>query len=311
MKIVFFGSAEFAVPSLKALLDEGYPVSCVVTQPDRKKGRGLHTQPTPIKLLAQKQGLEIYQPQNFNLPAALNFLKEQGADLFVVIAYGHILSKEVLASAKLFSLNVHASLLPKYRGAAPINWALIKGERASGVTVIKMSEIMDAGQIIDQEKIEIDQKDNALVLEEKLAHLAASLLIKSIRAIENKSYQLVQQDTAAVSFAPKLKKQDGLIRWEKPAVEIYDLIRGCLGWPGAFTYYQGKLLKIYVAKVTGLPGHQVTGPGEIAEVSKEGLLVATGKDFLRINELQLEGKRRMSSEEFIAGHKINTGVKLG
>ncbi len=308
MNIVFFGSSRFAAPVLKALLASKHKVACVLTQPDKQKGRGLHFAGTVVKTLALESGIRIYQPDNVNDADAVKFLKDLNPDLFVVIAYGQILSSGILNIPKIFSINLHASLLPKYRGAAPINWALIKGEETTGITVIKMAKEMDAGPIILQKDIEISNDDTAITLEDKISNLAAQLLLATLSSIEDNNYNLMPQDEDKVSFAPKLKKEDGRIDWNKPAQDIYNLIRGCINWPGAFTYYNGKLLKIYRAKVSPLEALQAPmSPGEIVKVSKEGITVVTGKDNLIIEELQIEGKRRMRVEEFIAGHKICIG----
>lgn len=312
MNIVFFGSSNFAVPSLRALLTTMHTISCVVTQPDRQKGRGLSLSPTAVKKVAQDAGLQIYQPHRLNTPQTLKLLKDLKPDLFVTAAYGQILSQEVLDIPSIFSLNIHGSLLPKYRGAAPINWAIINSEKTTGVTIIKMVKDLDAGPIILQETYDIAREDTAVSLEENLSKVGARLLLDSLKAIENNNYNLLPQDKDKASFAPKLKKEDGRINWNGPAYSICNLIRGCLPWPGAFTYYNGKLLKIYKVKVcqlTGLPVSQL--PGEIITVSKEGIIVATGAQNLIIEELQLEGKRRMKAEEFIAGHKITVGETLG
>ena len=308
MNIVFFGSSRFAAPVLKALLTSRHKVTCVLTQPDRQKGRGLHFAGTVMKTIASESGIRIYQPYNVNDSDTINFLKGLNPDLFVVIAYGQILSSAILSIPKAFSINLHASLLPKYRGAAPINWALIKGEKITGITVMKMTEEMDAGPIIQQKETEISNLDTSITLEDKLSHFAAQLLLTSLHSIEDNNYNLVPQDENNVSFAPKLKKEDGRIDWNKPACDIYNLIRGCISWPGAFTYYKGKLLKIYKAKVGSCVREFLSSvAGKIISVSKEGIVVATGKDNLIIEELQIEGKRRMKVEEFIAGHKICIG----
>jgi len=308
MDIVFFGSSNFAVPSLKALKTSGHKISCVVTQPDRKKGRGLSVGATLIKQLAEEFNLKTYQPENINIPEAIKFLKGLNPDLFVVIAYGQILSSDILNIPKALSVNLHASLLPKYRGAAPINWAVIKGEKTTGITVMKMAKEMDAGPIIQQKEIEVSNLDTSVTLEDKLSPLAAQLLLTTLSSIEDNSYSLIPQDENKVSFSPKLKKEDGRIDWNKPASDIYNLIRGCISWPGAYTYYNGKLLKIYKTKASPC----VCGPlssvvGKIISISKEGIVVATGKDNLIIEELQIEGKRMMKVEEFITGHKICVG----
>lgn len=312
MNIIFFGSSNFAVPSLKALLDTKHTISCVVTQPDRQKGRGLHWEPTLVKNAALESGLKIYQPEAVNTNETIKFLKDLNPDLFIVISYGQILSGQILNIPKIFAINTHASVLPKYRGAAPINWAVICGEKTTGITIIKMIERMDAGPIIMQKIIQIQEDDTIVTLEDKLSKVASDLLIAGLNSIENNSYNLVPQDESKASFAPKLKKEDGLINWQSQAGDIYNLIRGVLSWPGAFTYYQGKLLKIYKAKVSRLACLPVCpSPGEIVQVSKEGIVVATGLDNLIIEELQLEGKRRMKVEEFMAGHKISMGDILG
>ncbi|MCG2706944.1 MAG: methionyl-tRNA formyltransferase [Candidatus Omnitrophica bacterium] len=308
MNIVFFGSSNFAVPSLQALLTAGHNISGVITQPDRQKDRGLHLAETEIKKVSQGAGLKIYQPQRINLPREIKLLKGLHPDLFVIIAYGQILSQEILNIPAIFSINLHASLLPKYRGAAPINWAIINGEQRTGVTVIKLVKEMDAGPIILQKAVDVDEQDTSVRLEEKLSFLAAELLLDSLKAIANNNFSLTPQDKNQVSFAPRLKKEDGLINWRDSAVDIYNLIRGCLRWPGTFTYYHGKLLKIHRVRVMqAIPLQSKAPAGEIIKVSKEGIIVATGKDNLMIEELQREGKRIMKTEEFIAGHKICVG----
>lgn len=309
MKIVFLGSAHFAVPALEAIIKEKRKISCVVTQPDKKKGRHLHLGVTDVKALALQAGLKVFQPENINSAPSVELLKSLNADLFVIVAYGQMLSQEVLDIPKVFPLNIHASLLPKYRGAAPINWAIIRGEEITGVTIMQVTRKMDSGAIIMQKEIAIHQDDDAILLESKLRDLGAELLLKSIQAIKNKSYKLTSQDEKKVSFAPKLKKSDGLINWSNSAEEINDLIRGALPWPGAFTRYKGKLLKIYKADI--LSNSPVSlGLGEIMNISKEGIAVITGKDILVIRELQIEGKRKMRAEEFIAGHKISPKDKF-
>jgi methionyl-tRNA formyltransferase len=283
----------------------------VVTQPDRKKGRGLHLEGTPVKKLASDVGLKIYQPAKINTAEAKELLTSLKADIFVVVAYGHILSKDILSIPSKFCVNAHASLLPQLRGAAPINWAIIEGKKQTGVTIMEMAEKMDAGAIISQESIDIRESDTAVSMEGKLSMLAAGLLIKTLDDIEHGRHTLTQQDELKVTFALKIAKEDGCIHWDKSAREIHCLIRGCLGWPGAFTHYKGKMLKVYEAGDIRLSGYEGTGrPGEILEVSKDGIVVATGKGELIIKELQPEGKRIMKAAEFIAGHKLSVGDKF-
>jgi len=312
MNIIFFGSANFSVPSLKAILTGGHSISSVVTQPDRQKGRGLQIAETAVKKIAKDAGLNIYQPPRVNTDEVIKFLKSLSPDLFVVVAYGQILSQEILDIPKVFSINAHASLLPKYRGAAPINWAIINGDNKTGITIIKMIDKMDAGPIISQETLDISEDDTSVTLEEKLSSLAAQLLLYAIKSIENKDYHLTAQDETKVSLAPKLKKEDGQINWNKSGQDICNLIRGVLPWPGAFTYYNGKLLKIYRARVSSqVREFASSNPGEILEASKGGIVVFTGKGNIIIEELQIEGKKRMDVKEFIAGHKICVGDILG
>jgi len=312
MNIAFFGSSGFAVHSLGVLLSTPHKISCVVTQPDRLKGRGLHLEGTAVKNLAIESKLRIYQPKNINSQEAIKTLKALNTDLFVLISYGQILSEEILKLPKIMAINAHASVLPKYRGAAPINRAIIRGDKTSGVTIIKMTEKMDAGPIIAQEAIDIEEADTSISLQEKLSKLSAVLLIKALEVIEKKAFNLIPQDESKVSLAPKLKKEDGLIDWDKSAIQIHNLIRGCLAWPGAYTYYREKLLKIYRAEVIKSLGEAVIQePGEIIGVSKAGIMVATGDGNLMINELQIEGKKAMRTTEFIAGHNIMAGEMLG
>jgi methionyl-tRNA formyltransferase len=312
MNIVFFGSSKFSIPSLEALVESKHSVSCVVTQPDRKQGRGLRYAPTPVKTQALLCGLKVYQPERINTEEALRFLSGLSADLFVVIAYGQILSSGILNIPLVFSLNVHASLLPQYRGAAPLNWAIIKGEKNTGITTIKMVREMDAGPIILQSRIEIAPDDTISSLEEKSAHQAACVLLESIKAIESKQFGLIPQDESKVSFAPKLKKEDGLIDWHKKSVEIYNLVRGCLDWPTAFTYFKGKRLKIFAAKIPDQKSWpDSASPGEIIDFSPQAITVATGQGALLIEKMQLEARRMMNVREFLVGHKISKGEKLG
>jgi methionyl-tRNA formyltransferase len=312
MRIVFFGSSQFAVPSLKALITGDQKISCVITQPDRFKGRGLHLEGTAVKEVAKDYKLRIFQPEKINTNEAINFIKTLDSDLFVVVSYGQILSNDILNLPKIFALNAHASILPKYRGAAPINWAIINGEQATGVTIIKMIKEMDAGPIILQKQICIKDEDTSITLAERLSILAAELLIGSLKQIKNNDFKLTPQLKVAVTLAPKLKKEDGLIDWDDSAQNIYNLVRGCLSWPGAFTYCKGKLLKIYKARVIKALGDQANKtPGEVIEVSKHEIIVACARDNLSIEELQIEGKRRVKTEEFLAGHKVISGEKLG
>jgi methionyl-tRNA formyltransferase len=312
MNIIFFGSCEFSVPSLKSILAAGYKVSCVVTQPDRPKGRHLRIEGTAVKETATALGLKVYQPEKINTPEAVKFLKDLKPDLFVVIAYGQILSGQILDIPRIFALNSHASLLPSLRGAAPINWAIIKGARNTGVTIIKMTEQMDAGPIISSSEACVDSDDTAIELTVKLQDISARLIVDTLRQINGNNYKLVEQD-GVVSYAPKLKKEDGLINWKLKTEDIYNLVRGCLPWPVAYTYYQGKILKVYKASIP--PESQELSkpiqPGMIKEINPSAVRIACANGILEIRELQLEGTTKMSAAEFVRGHKIRAGEILG
>jgi methionyl-tRNA formyltransferase len=319
MRIIFFGTAEFAVPSLCSLAESRHSIVAVVTQPDRKKGRGLLVQPPPVKIAALKYNLVVHQPLDLAEPKLIDYLRSLEPEVFVVISYGQILKKEILSLPSFCAINLHGSLLPKYRGAAPINWAIICGEIKTGLTVIKMNEYIDKGDIVLQEEIDIEDDDTAVSLNQRLSVAGADLLLKAIELIEEGSVSFIAQDETNASYAPRLKKSDGLINWDSPAAEIQRRIRGLVPWPCAYTYYKGKLLKIWRGEVNPAPASRggvklglSAEPGRILGVNlKEGILVATGKDNLLIKELQLEGAKRMSSKQFIIGHKIDLGYKLG
>jgi len=311
MDIIFFGSSHFGLPSLKALIAAGHKISCVVTQPDKKQGRGMGIGKTAIKEFAQDNGLEIHQPQDVNSPESSVFLKKLHPELFVVIAYGQLLSPQLLDIPAIMPLNTHASLLPFYRGAAPINWAIINGEARTGVTIIKMAEKMDAGPVIAAKETAIGPNDDFFSMETKLSGLGAALLVETIAAVAANNYRISAQDENKATFAPKLKKEDGQISWQRPAKEIFNLVRGLSGWPAAFTYYNGKSVKIIKASISGrIDGSAACLPGEIISVSPPGIEVAAKDGNLLIEILQIEGKRQMTAQEFTAGHKISPGERL-
>ncbi len=313
MKIVFFGSSEFAIPSLAALVGSQQEVLAVVTQPDRKSGRSLTLGPTPVKRKAEELGLTVYQPEDIEAPEARAELTRLGPDLFIVVAFGRILPGDILRIPKFYAVNLHASLLPKYRGAAPINWAIIKGEKRTGVTVIKMNEYMDRGDIILQKEIEISDRDTALSLGEKLSLLGAKLVMEVIHLIEQDkdraSFTLQKEEEA--TYAPKLDKTDGLIDWGKTALEIDRHIRGVIPAPGAFTYFKGRILKIWEAEA--LAGGGGKFGGKIIEIDrKRGIMeVMTAKDRLAVKSLQFEGRKLLSAKEFLLGCEIGVGDILG
>ena len=311
MKIVFFGSSHFALPALKALIKSGHELVCVVTQPDKKKGRHLRLASTDVKSIAMDAKLKIFQPEDIKAKESLNSLKKLGADLFVIIAYGQIFSQEALEIPAIMPINIHASLLPRYRGAAPINWAIINGDKKSGLTVMYVTRKMDAGPVMLQKEIKIEDEDTSVTLEEKLSQGAAEILMEALKIIDGRSYRLTEQEEDKVILAPKLEKNDGLIDWNTPAVDIHNQIRGVLPWPGAFTAYRGKMLKIFQADPLALfPSHRPF-PGEVVRADKHGIVVAAARGFLEIKELQLEAAKRMPAENFVMGHKLTAGEILG
>jgi len=311
MKIVFFGSAHFAVVALEALIKSGHELVCVVTQPDKKKGRHLHVAETDVKSTAVAAKLKTFQPENIKAKESVDFLKSLDADLFVIVAYGQIFSQELLDIPKIMPINIHASLLPRYRGAAPINWAIINAEKKAGVSIMYVSLKMDSGPVILQKEIKIEENDTAVSLEEKLRNLGAELLMDALKLIGSRNYCLLEQDEEQVILAPKLKKEDGLIDWDEPAIDIHNQVRGVLPWPGAFTCYRGKMLKVFQSDVLPVfPNHR-PAPGEVVRADKYGIVVACGRGFLNLKELQLEAGKRMSAQNFIIGHKLKVEDVLG
>lgn len=308
MDIVFFGSGKFALKGLEALVNAKHKISLVVTQPDKPQGRHLNYLPTEVKLKAEGLRLNIYQPQNPNEQEAFSALKQIPADLFIVISYGHILKCPILELPKIYPLNVHASLLPKYRGAAPINRAIINGEKETGISIIKMSDVMDAGDVLLQKKIAISEEDNAETVEEKLGALSAQSLIEAINLIRDGRGEFIKQEEVDASFAPRLEKHHGLIDWNKSSAEIANQVRGLVPWPTAHTFYKGKLLKIWKVKIKN---EEESGPGEILEAVNGKLIIGTAKGALEILELQLENGKRLRAEAFLCGHRLQAGERLG
>jgi methionyl-tRNA formyltransferase len=308
-KIVFFGTPSFSLPTLEALVRSGDEVVAVVTQPDRERGRGRKVLPPPVKEVALRHGIEIFQPEtmkDFAFQAALRNLEP---DLFVVVAYGRILPKSVLAIPARGAVNVHASLLPRYRGASPIAWAILRGERETGVTTMLMDEGMDTGPILLQRKIPIEERETAETLHDKLASLGAELLIETLEKMKRGAITPLAQDTSQATYAPPLAKEDGEIDWTKEAREIDRKVRAFSPWPGAFTRWKGQLIKVCRGSV-GKRSQQAM-PGTVVWVGSDFIEVATSKDAYRIEEVQMEGKRRMSVREFLCGHPIPVGTVLG
>jgi methionyl-tRNA formyltransferase len=309
MDIVFLGTSDYGEPALRAMVRMGFTIAAVITQPDRKCGRGLHAAPCAIKKAALELGLPVFQPENINDPSAVDMLTRFKPDLLVIIAYGQLLSPGVLAIPTLMTLNVHGSLLPRYRGPAPINWAIINGDSVTGNSLMKVVLKMDAGPVIAQKQHQIRSDDDVVSLERSLSQEAAGLLYEGLEAIRSGKYPLSEQDEATVSYCRKLIKNDGLIDWVLDAEAIRNRMRGLVGWPGTFSYLHGVTVKLF-PPVTVEPGDSAVLPGTVTSVSKSALSVACGSGILSISELQPQGKRRMSAAEFIAGYRVKAGDRF-
>jgi len=308
-KIIFFGSGAIGQSCLETLIGSDHEVMCVVTSPDKKKGRHLLDSHTPIKEIALKHNLSLFQPEQLNIKESVDYFKTFQSELFVVFAYGKILPKQILEIPSILPLNIHASLLPKYRGAAPIQRSLINGEKKTGVTFIRMDEKLDQGDMFFSKEIAIVDEDNAITLEEKLSKLAADNLLGVIKNITDKKIDFKKQDNSKATYAPKLTKYDGKIDWRNSAEQIINQMRGCFGWPGAFTYYKGNPMKVWQAQISQLEikEQQV---GKILSVNEGGILVSTAKDALIIKEVQLASGKRLLVKDFIKGHSLQIGEIL-
>jgi methionyl-tRNA formyltransferase len=309
MRILFFGCDDFAAVSLRRLLDDGHEVVGLVTQPDKPKGRGLHVVFSPTKEIALAKGLEVFQPSTLRDSQVCDKLAAFKADLFIVIAYGLFLPEKVLKLPKLFCVNLHASLLPKYRGAAPINWAIINGETETGVTLMRMNSVMDGGDILAQVRSDIPGNMTSAALRVKLASLGAELLSGMVSRISSGDYEPVPQDPTQATRAPKMHKDTGHILWTEQAQRIHDLVRGVQPWPSAFTFLRGKLLKILDTAVTDAP---VRGkPGEIVDLHKDGFTVQAADRAVLVRKVHPANSHPMDARAFLAGHKLTVGEVLG
>lgn len=302
MRIVFFGTPTFAVPSLRALLQSGEEVVAVVTQADKKRGRDRIPSHPPVKEFALHSEIKVLQPTNIKDLAFLNELSVTEPEIIVVVAYGKILPLPILKLPHFGCVNVHASLLPKYRGAAPIQWALINGEKKTGVTTMLMDEGLDTGNILLQVEAEITDEDNTETLSKRLSEMGASLLVKTINGFKDGSLKPIPQG-GTPSYAPSLKKEEGRFDWSKSAIEIFNFVRGMYPWPCAYCYFSQERIKITRVKV--LQGSGL--PGRVEKVSKDELIVGTGKGLLSIIELQPEGKKPMSATAFLQGRRLLGG----
>lgn len=308
-RIVFMGTPDFAVPSLEALIDCGYRVVGVVTQPDRPRGRKQVLTPPPVKQAAEKRGIPVFQPEKLRDPEAVQTVLSMEPDLVVTAAYGQIVPQAILDGPGYGCINVHASLLPKYRGGAPIHRAVIEGEKETGITIMKMVPELDAGDILAQRAISIDDRDHAGSLHDKLSRLGAELLIETLPDLLSGRIQPIPQDDGLATYAPNIRREDEWINWRQPARKIYNHVRGLHPWPVASTTWKGTPLKIWWVEWSDADNDQP--PGTVIAAGREGIEVAAGQGTVRITELQPAGKRPMKAEEFLRGRRMSIGERLG
>lgn len=305
MKVAFMGTPEFAAVCLEAICAAGHEVALVVTQPDRPAGRSRDPVPPPVKTLALERGLPLIQPGRMDEPGALAALRDAAPEAVAVAAFGHILKREVLDLPRLGCVNAHASLLPKLRGAAPIQWAIAGGETETGVTAMLMDQGMDTGPVLLQRKIPISPDDTGGTLQDKLAPIAGGLLVEALEGLAAGTITPVPQDEGLATYAPLLKKSDGKLDFRQEAETLARRVRAFDPWPGSFAALKGEQVKITRAKAE--PGERSEAPGRVAGVSPEGIVIACGRGLLRALELQPAGKRRMSAAEFLAGRRLAAG----
>ena len=311
MKIIYMGTPDFAVAPLEAILKAGHEVTAVVTQPDRQKGRGREVQYSPVKECALSYGIPVLQPLKIKEKGAVEELRKYPADIFVVAAFGQLLSEEILNMPRLGCINIHASLLPAYRGAAPIQWCVINGEEKTGVTIMQMAKGMDTGDILLQKEVVLDEKETGGSLFDRLMETGAELIVEALPKIEAGELIPVVQKEELATYAGKITKDMGNIDFAKSAVTIERLIRGLNPWPSAFTHYKGKILKIWEADVVSeCANAENPVPGTVIAMDKESFTLATGEGALRIRSLQPEGKKRMSCAEFMRGYEVKVGEAL-
>lgn len=311
MNIVFWGTPDFAAESLKALINSKHKVLAVITQPDKPKGRGKKLTPPPVKVVAQENNIPVYQPEKIkNNPEILHILKELNPDISVVVAYGKILPKQIIELPKYKTINVHASLLPEYRGAAPIHRAILEGKEKTGVCIIEITEELDAGDIYECSEVPITEEDDIITLHDKLAKEGANLLIKVLDKIETGKINKKPQENEKATYAKPIKKEEGKINWEKSARDIFNQIRAFKVWPKAFTTFRDKEIKILEAKVID---ENSTGKiGEITDIIKgKGFVIQTGKGKLLVEKLQFPNSKAISADDAVRGYHIKIGEKLG
>lgn len=309
MKIVYMGTPDFAVAPLEAILKAGHEVTAVVTQPDKQQGRGKEMKMTPVKECALRHGIPVLQPAKLKEPEAIEELGKYPADIYVIAAFGQLLTEEILNMPRFGCINIHASLLPAYRGAAPIQWVIINGEKKTGVTIMQMAKGLDTGDMLLKKEVAIDEKETGESLHDKLMAAGAELIVEALPKIEKGEIVPVKQDDRLSCYAKRLSKDMGRIDFQKDALSIERLVRGLNSWPSAYTLYKGKTLKIWEADVVPMEGNRE--PGSVVQVGKDYFDVATKEGALRVKSLQLEGKKRVSAKDFLLGYEVVCGMKLG
>ena len=322
MRVIFMGTPDFSVGTLEALITAGHEVCLAVTQPDKPKGRGKEMQFPPVKEAAIRHGIPVYQPVKIREPECVEELRKYNADVMVVIAFGQILPKTILEMTPYGCINVHASLLPKYRGAAPIQWSIIEGESVTGVTTMQMDEGLDTGDMIMKKEIPIAEDETGESLHDKLAEAGAELCVETLKALEDKTAVFEEQGESPTAYAKMLTKEMGNIDWNQSAIQIERLVRGLNSWPSAYTRWNGKVMKIWQAKAeaglaadgpaeSGQPGKLGSAgmqPGTVTEVGMEDFAVQTGDGVLRVYEVQIPGKKRMETGAFLRGYTMEPGT---
>ncbi|HKL25948.1 MAG TPA: methionyl-tRNA formyltransferase [Desulfuromonadales bacterium] len=307
IRTVFMGTPEFALPTLQGLIDAGVDLVGIYTQPDRPKGRGKQVAVPPVKELALNHGIPVFQPPKLRAPEAAADLEDLAPDLIVVVAYGQILPKRVLDIPRYGCINVHASLLPKYRGAAPINKAIMEGETETGITTMLMDAGLDTGDMLVKRSLAIGPDETAGELHERLARLGRETMEETLRQLCAGELAPEKQDDNLTSYAPMLKKEDGRLDWSRPADELHNLVRGLDPWPGAYTTLNGQLLKVARTRVAAGSG----APGSVVAADQEGVCVACGDGLLVVGELQLPGRKRLAAADFLRGQPLPAGTRLG
>jgi methionyl-tRNA formyltransferase len=306
MRLVFLGTPEFAVPTLERIVSAGHEVLTVVTQPNRPKGRGHQTSAPPVKESALRLGLPIYQPERVRRPEAVEHLRALAPEIMVVVGYGQIIPQAIIDIAPRGIVNVHASLLPKYRGAAPIQWAIVNGETVTGITIMQIDAGLDTGDMLLKSETVIGPDENAVELGERLAIIGADLLVETVDRLAAQTIIPVKQDSAQAIYAPILKKEDGCIDWSRPAQAIHNQVRGLQPWPGAYTQFRGQILHIWKAWPHTGSG---SNPGRL--VSLRPPIVSCGDGSLELMQVQLEGRKRIFAIDFANGQRLNENESLG